>query len=91
MSAREHFSAFATADAARLLPAKSRQLAVLGSIDTYDYILQDHLWFKDGVASVTKSVVLSSLEQCVDSNATTSLFYGHEPSMLLVEKMEDTQ
>ena len=76
MSAREHLSAFATAGAAWLLPAESRQLAVLGSIDSYDYILQDHLWFKDSFDSDTQSVVLSSLEQCVDSNAATSFFYG---------------
>ena len=40
MSAREHLSAFATAGAARLLPTESRQLAVQGSIDSYDYILR---------------------------------------------------
>ena len=86
MSAREHLSAFATAGVARLLPAESRQLAVLSSIDTYDYILQDHLWFKDGFDDGTQSVVLSSLEQCVDSNAATSLFYRQQPGMLLVGK-----
>ena len=91
MSAREHLSAFATIGAARLLPADSRQLAVLGSIDSYDCILQDHLWFKDGFDDDTQLVVLSSLEQCVDANTASSLLYGQQPSMLLVGKMEDRQ
>ena len=95
MSAKEHISAFATAGTARLLPAESRQLAILGSIDSYDYILQDPLWFKDGFDNDTQSMEETSLEQCVDANIASSLasslFYGQQPSMLLVGKMEDRQ
>ena len=74
-----------------LLHQANLQLAALGSIDSCDYILQDHLWFKDRFDSDTHSVVLSAFEQCVDANAATSVFYGHQPSMLLVGKMEARQ
>ena len=86
MSVRDTQARLATPGEEVIVPADAGQLACLAAIDAADYIIQDEVVLKSGVAEAA-SLSFDLFKDCDSFEKVAAVLYGTCPNVVLVGKM----